>query len=160
MRRPRPGTIARRLWNEASSSDRWQGRASGCALDPGAGSRIEVVRGVDGHGEHATSPSTRRRRWRQGIQLSAHTTMALKTRHRGGDSEPNESAIRADQSTQVPRAERGGTLHRLAEMVPPSRHAIREARAELHGHGHTRDDPAMQQAFGTVKQNVTVSLVG
>ncbi len=41
--RPRPGTIARRLWNEASSSNRRRGHATGRPHHRGSGTRVEVL---------------------------------------------------------------------------------------------------------------------
>lgn len=55
--RPRPGTIPRRLWHEASSGDRWQRRAAGRAGDGGTDSRIQELCAAHGDGEDRPSPT-------------------------------------------------------------------------------------------------------
>jgi hypothetical protein len=158
--RPRPGTIPRRLWHEASSCDRRPGRAAGCARDGGAGPRVQELRGADGHGAHSASPSARRGRGRPGLQLPADPGVVLASRHRGGDPDPARSATRASGPTQVQEAERRRAVYRLAQGEPPRRDAVREARDALPRDGEARHDPAMPQAPRSVKQGLARRPIG
>ena len=82
--RPRPGTIPRRLWFEASSCDRWWRHPAGRVGHRGTDARVDVLRGVDGHGAHWSSSPTRCGCRRQGIQLSKDPFVAASAFDRSG----------------------------------------------------------------------------
>jgi transposase len=155
--RPRPGTIPRRLWHEASSGDRRQRRAAGRAGDGGAESRIDELCTAHGDGEDRPSPTTRLGRGRQGLQLSTRAHVAGRARHQGGDSHTPRSARREAGAQAVSASQRGRAVHWLAQVLPPHRDTIREAGDTLPGDGQAGDDPTLPPSARSVKQNLALS---
>ena len=152
--RPRPGTIPRRLWYEASSCDRRSRSPAGHGGDAGAGARVEVVRGADGHGAHRTATASRRGRGRQRVQLPAHPSVAAWAVHRSRDPDAIGPAWGADEQGEVSASQRGRALHRLARELPSDRDPLRHARRPLPLLRHAGHDPALHAAARSVRHNL------
>ncbi len=152
--RPRPGTIPRRLWHEASSCDRRSRFAIGCGDHGGPGARVETLRSRDGYRACDSPTSARRGCGRQGIQLRKNPGLVAAARDRSRHPTSDRSTAGEDRQEKVQTSQRDRALHRVAQVLPQNRNTLREASDALFEHHQARYDPTMYENPRSVRQNL------